>query len=285
MIAAGFWVGADMNRRTLLGVATAFGLAGIGPFRTQIGRAQDASPVPAGSGIQLIRWELQLITSNTETVTPDDPAKYWIQLFLDGSAGVRADCNQAFGSYTLDGSSLMVKANAMTMVLCDEGSISDRFLHDLSLVVSYVLTTNASDELILEMAADSGQLTFAPALTGVVWEWTEFQGDVSVVTASDPSRYTVEFLDGGGMQVQADCNKGLGEAKIDGSSIDLTVATTRMACPEGSQDSDFLRYVNDAVSYVIRDGMLALSLPADAGIALFRPTIPLAERATPESGG
>ena len=217
-------------------------------------------------------------------MTPDDPAKYWIQLFLDGSAGVRADCNQAFGTYSLDGSSLMVKADAMTMALCDEDSISDRFLHDLSLVVSYVLTTNVSDELFLDMAADSGQLTFAPALTGVVWEWTEFQGgDGSVVTAADPNLYTIEFLDEGGVRVVADCNLGLADVNIDGSSIDMTVATTKKACQEASQDTDFLRYLDEAVSYVIRDGILALSLPADAGIAFFRPTIPLARPATPEA--
>ena len=47
-----------MNRRTLLGVATALGLSAT-PIRRLSGRAQEASPVPS-AGIQLIRWELLL---------------------------------------------------------------------------------------------------------------------------------------------------------------------------------------------------------------------------------
>src|SRR5215216_6126211 len=232
-----------MNRRTLLGVATALGLGAV-PIRVRGGLAQEASPVP-DAGIVMIRWELQRIASNNDAVTPDDPANYWIQLFLDRSAGVRADCNQVFGTYTLDGSSLMLKPKASTLAQCGEDSLSDRFLHDLGLVVSFVRTTNVSDELVLDMAADSGQLTFTPALTGVVWEWTEFQGgDGSVVTAADPNLYTIEFLDEGGARVVADCNLGRADVTIDGSSIDMTVTTTKKACQESSQDADFLRYLD-----------------------------------------
>jgi heat shock protein HslJ len=125
-------------------------------------------------------------------------------------------------------------------------------------------------------------------LPGAVWRWSEFQsGDGTVVTASDPNQYSVEFLDDGTVRVQADCNTGFGPYTVDGSGVDLTVASTKVACPEGSQSTDFLRYLDDAVSYVIKDGRLWLSLMADAGIAVFDPAPPPSNEATPvaASGG
>ena len=244
--------------------------------------AQEATPT-AGADILVIRWELQQIASGNRVFAPDDPANYWIQLFPDAKVLLKADCNQGSGTYTLDGTSLSFGELVTTRVACGEESISDRFVSSLGYAVSFQVTGDASDELVLQMMADGGTLTFQPALTGIVWEWVEFEGgDGSRVIADDRSRYTLEFLDDGPVKVQADCNSGSGEATIDGSSIDLTVVTTLIGCPGDSQASDFLRYLNEANTFVIKDGMLALASPADAGIALFQPTVPALEPATPE---
>jgi heat shock protein HslJ len=205
-------------------------------------------------------------------------------LLPDGRVAIKADCNRARGTYSIDAPSITFSELASTRAACGPDSISDRFLTNLGYVVGFVRTGELNDQLILEMMADGGQLTFDPALTGVVWEWIEFQGgDGSLVRADDPSRYTIEFLDDGSVAVVADCNQGGGDANVDGTSIDLTVATTLIGCPEESQASEFLRYLDEAVSFVFRDGRLALSLPMDAGIAFFRPTVPPSPPATPEA--
>jgi heat shock protein HslJ len=270
-----------MKRRSLL---AAFG-SGLFTGVLVRGRApaKDATPAAGGDdGVAVIRWELQRIASGNGATTPDDPSRYWFQLLPDGTAAIQADCNQVSGAYVLEDSSLSFGDLVTTDMTCGPESIGEEFVRNLGYVVAFTRTTNGSDELVLDLMADGGQLTFAPALPGVVWEWAGFEGgDGSVVTASDPSRYSIEFLEDGTVQVLADCNSGTGTAAIDEPGIDITVATTRMACPDGSQDADFLRYLDEAVSYVIRDGHLALSLPMDAGIALFRPAIPEITPATP----
>lgn len=270
-----------MHRRTVLLAGLA---AGTSLVSSRVISARQATPIP-DAGFPPLRWELQQIASNNRVLTPDDPAAYWLQLLDDGTAWIRADCNQGRGSYDRDGSSLTFTDFATTLVACPDGSIADDYQRSLGYVVSYLIVGDLNDELVLQMMADGGSLTFRPALTGVVWEWVQFEGgDGAVVSAADPGRYTVEFLDEGGIHVQADCNRGQGSASIDGSSLDLTVATTRMACPPDSQASDFLRYLDEAVTFVIQGGMLHLSLPVDSGIASFRPVVPDRGVATPVAG-
>jgi heat shock protein HslJ len=247
-------------------------------------RAHDATPTPMASAIPPLRWELQRIASNNQTLTPDEPANYWIQLLPDGKVWLKADCNQGGGSYTLDGNSLSFSELVTTRVACAEGSIADDFVKSLGYVAAWQIVGDVTDELVLQMMADGGSLTFRPALTGVVWEWVRFEGgDGSVVTAADPARYTLAFQDDGSVDVKADCNTGSGQANVSDSSLDLTVATTEIACPPDSQANDFLRYLDEAVTFVIADGMLHLALPADAGIASFRPVVPEQGAATPEA--
>jgi heat shock protein HslJ len=271
-----------MNRRSVLAGAVAAG-AGLAAMRTGAG-ARQATPAADDAAILTIRWELQRINSGERVTEPDDPANYWFQLLPDGSIVLRADCNRGRGGYALEDSSLTFGELATTKVACGPESIGEEFTRQLGYVVSYVRTGELSDELVLSLMADGGELIFAPSLRGVVWQWVRFEGgDGSVVEAADHSRYTIEFLDDGSVRVLADCNRGNGTAKLDAGSIDLTVATTRMACPGDSQDAVFLRYLDEAVTYLIRDGQLALSLPMDSGIAFFRPLVPETLPATPTS--
>jgi hypothetical protein len=57
-----------------------------------------------------------------------------------------------------------------------------------------------------------------------------------------------------------------------------------MACPEDSLDAAFARYLDEAVSFVFRDGKLYLALPVDAGIAEFAAVIAEEGGATPTTG-
>jgi heat shock protein HslJ len=49
---------------------------------------------------------------------PDDPSRFTVEFKADGSLGVRADCNQCGGSYTLNGGNLTVGPLACTLVAC-----------------------------------------------------------------------------------------------------------------------------------------------------------------------
>ena len=247
-----------------------------------VSSAQDATPQP-GSELPIILWHLEELTDAEGTATPDDPARYNVQFLPDGLLAGQADCNRMRGRYEVDGDSLTIGPLASTRVLCPEGSLDNRYLAALEQVASFAIAVgpDASDRLTLTLT-DGGSLVFRPALTDVVWQWREFQGgDGTIVTAPDPSRYTLEFLPDGEIRLQADCNGGRGSATIDGSSIEIVAATTLMGCGPESKDGEFLRYVSESNSFVVRDGSLALALPADSGIASFDPVLPTGDEATP----
>jgi heat shock protein HslJ len=250
--------------------------------------AQDATPEPAGA-IGPIVWQLTEFLDNAGGPTPvDDLMKYTLQLGPDGLAFMKADCNQGNASYTISGNGIEFGQGTTTLALCGPESLSDRFLQELTFVRSFVIDqSGATDQLVLSLMADGGSLRFSPALTGVVWEWETFEGgDGAVVAPEDSSRYTLQFHSDGTVTGQVDCNRGTGSFEADAAGISIMLATTRIACPEGSLDAEFNRYISEANTYVIRDGKLALALPADSGIATFNPVYvePGAE-GTPEAAG
>ena len=80
-------------------------------------------------------------------------------------------------------------------------------------------------------------------LTDTVWAWQGTQmKDGSSVAPDAPERYTLTFLPGGRANVRADCNRGSASYLLDGSQLSFgPVALTKMMCPPGSRDAEFLR--------------------------------------------
>jgi heat shock protein HslJ len=116
------------------------------------------------------------------------------------------------------------------------------------------------------VTAASGQLV------GPVWQWQQTQlGSAPVVMAAAPERYTLWFQSGGRVNVRADCNRGGGSYELNGASIKFgAIALTRMGCPSGSQDTEFLRSLAQAAAYAVERGDLVLTL-ADGAAMRFRP--------------
>lgn len=110
-------------------------------------------------------------------------------------------------------------------------------------------------------------------LAGRVWMWQQTQDSSGqVITPPDPTRYTLEFLAGGTVAVQADCNQGSGSYTAGANTIDIgQLITTLAACPAGAQDTEFLRQLDEVVSYLFQNGNLYLVLPVDSGSMEFVP--------------
>ena len=109
-------------------------------------------------------------------------------------------------------------------------------------------------------------------LVGPNWQWQRTQlGSAPVVMAAAPERYTLAFDGGGRVNVRADCNRGGGSYDVDGAALRFgAIALTRMGCPHGSQDGEFLRSLAQAAAYAVDRGELVLTL-ADGGAMHFRP--------------
>ncbi len=108
-------------------------------------------------------------------------------------------------------------------------------------------------------------------LVGPVWQWQRTQlGSAPAVAAAAPERYTLSFQGGGRINVRADCNRGSGGYEVNGAQIRFgAVALTKMACPSGSQDAEFLRSLMQANAYAMVKGELVLTL-ADGASMRFR---------------
>ncbi|MBX3071688.1 MAG: META domain-containing protein [Thermomicrobiales bacterium] len=253
--------------------------------------AQESTPEAASaSTIPPIVWQLAEFDDGAGNVTPvENSSRYTIQFAPSGFAAIGADCNRGMTSWELDEGALTFNEIATTLALCPEDSLSDRFLGDLNQTTTASIDqSGASDQLVLGLE-NGGSLRFDASLVGVLWQWEQFQGgDDTIVAPEDPSHYALEFQADGSVSGQIDCNRGMGSYTIgdDGVSFTILLATTRMACPEGSLDADFLRFVTESTSFVIRDGKLSLALPMDGGITTFAPVFddPFVDDATPESG-
>jgi heat shock protein HslJ len=220
-------------------------------------------------------WELQQIQmSNGDLLTADPPENYIAEFADDGQVFVRADCNRAIGQFTetVDGQ-LMIEMGPTTLAACPEESISSQFLDAMNNASFYFFQ---DDDLFIDLKFDSGTMQFAavpaPALVGTVWQLQQIQfSDGALLVAEPPEDYTVEFLEDGGLVVQADCNRGRGQfTTTDDSGIEVSpIATTTAACPEGSIGNEFVQSLGNSVIYFFQDGDLFIDLAFDSGTMQF----------------
>ena len=94
------------------------------------------------------------------------------------------------------------------------------------------------------------------------WQWQRAKlAEGRDVSATAPDRYTLKFEGGGRVLLRADCNRGSGSYEVNGAAMKLSpIALTKMACPSGSQDTDFLQALSRVTSYAISDKELVLTL-------------------------
>ena len=153
-----------------------------------------------------------------------------------------------------------------------------------SIAVALAIATGACAVQDPALAPSSGAPTYVPAnatppmmtvasneLVGPVWSWQRTQfADGKLVTPTAPERYTLTFQGGGRVNLRADCNRGSGAYEVNGNAMKVgAAALTKMACPAGSQDTEFVAWLGGAASYAIADNELVLTL-ADGGTMRFR---------------
>lgn len=110
-----------------------------------------------------------------------------------------------------------------------------------------------------------------PAITGTVWQWvqTQYSNDKRVVPAK-PANYTVRFLEGGQINVKADCNQKGGTYSVDGKQLSITIThSTMAACEPGSHEDEFVRNLTAGAIHFFRNGELYIDLKYDSGTMKF----------------
>ena len=237
---------------------------------------------PAASGAVLIgiegpKWPLVEVSG--EPVSPK-PGERWPFIIFD-AANKRASgfggCNNFFGSYELDGSSLKFGPVGSTRIFCEGpvGEVEMRFMESLGqtgrweIRGSTLLHLDGTKVLARFTKVHEGQKI--QAITGSVWQWAQtlYNNDREVLPKG-PKNYTVEFLDNGVLTVKADCNQKGGIYSIRDKRLSIEIThSTMAACPEGSLEDEFVRGLSGAAIYFIRDGDLYIDLKYDTGTMRF----------------
>ena len=104
------------------------------------------------------QWEAFQDTAEVNDLTVPDPEIYTLTLNEDGTASIKADCNQVTWAYELDGSQLTFDTTGpSTLAMCPDGSLDTQYLEQLGATASYVMEDG---KLYLNLWADAGNLVF-----------------------------------------------------------------------------------------------------------------------------
>lgn len=116
-----------------------------------------------GSGLTGKTWQLTALTETVPAfqgvVPAEDQPRYTITFNDDGTAAIKADCNDVTATYdTTVGGGLDIVPGASTLAMCPEDSMADAFVAGLAAATSYnvhgaTLTMYLGNEGTLEFIA------------------------------------------------------------------------------------------------------------------------------------
>lgn len=272
----------------------------------------EATSVPTGEQVMganplvgvVWEWAALLKTKPAVQSVVPDPASYTLIFADDGKVAIKADCNNATGSYTLADDQVVITIGAVTRAACPPGSLGDLMLTSLSKVGSYMIDggdlvlrlTDAGDTMLFRNGGPSAvpaapPATEAPAaaapsqtapaevaaqpvaLAGPVWQWERFidvATGANTMDVKNPENYTATFSDDGTVAMKADCNNAAGAYTVEGAKLTVSIGpVTLAACGPDSLGETFLIDLTSAATYSIENGKLMIDLMADGGRMVF----------------
>ncbi|MDH4109834.1 MAG: META domain-containing protein [Gammaproteobacteria bacterium] len=117
--------------------------------------------------------------------------------------------------------------------------------------------------------------TSPDAVIGLLWQWVGSTTPDEDIAVSEPERYLLLLNAEGRAEVEFDCNSGGGDYTIDEAALSFgPLISTRMACPEDTQDFVYMSQLQRASAFYVENGELYVELAMDGGTMRF---VPVAE--------
>ena len=104
-------------------------------------------------------WQWVAIADPTQQFSVDNPENYTLEFNEDDTVNIKADCNNAMGSYTVDGGSITIELGPTTLAACPPDSLSEKFLQYLGFAAIYFFE---DENLFIDLMADGGTMEFSP---------------------------------------------------------------------------------------------------------------------------
>ena len=119
------------------------------------------APIAQSAGLSGTSWQLVEFRGGDDTrLTPDERAKYTIELGEGGRFTARIDCNRGNGTWTSGGPNhLQFGPLILTRAACPPGSLHDQIVKQWGFIRSYVVKDG---HLFLSLMADGGIYEFEP---------------------------------------------------------------------------------------------------------------------------
>jgi heat shock protein HslJ len=232
-------------------------------------------PGAEGAGIEGIHWYLTEVGGAPISPMAGDKQPHMLLDPEEKQATGFAGCNNFFGRYELEGSSLTFGPMGATRMACPdlETGLEASVFEALENTRKW---KKADGDLLLldgnEVLARFSREKYM-GITGPVWQWMQtLYNDDSRVKPADPENYTMQFLEDGAISLKADCNQkgGMYSTSPGGKTISIEIThSTMAACPEGSLEGDFVKGLSAAAVYFIKNGELYIDLKYDSGTMRF----------------
>jgi heat shock protein HslJ len=111
-----------------------------------------------GSGIAGVLWEWEHFTGDDDSeLAVEDVGSYTLTLGADGRLDFQADCDSGSGTFSLQGSSLMLELEPAATSVCGEDSLHDQYLQMLGSVGAFIVDEG---RLVLNLQASAGNMIF-----------------------------------------------------------------------------------------------------------------------------
>lgn len=234
--------------------------------------------------LQNVTWQWVSFTTPVEMLIINDPGRYTIRFNADGTAGVRADCNTMRATYTTNGGSITILPGPMTLMVCPDDSLDQRFLGALGNAVIYFFLEG---DFYMDTVADGGTMRFIAQRAGdSSVSVTPPEADEPVAEAAGVAFQVVSFGPFGAVQpVLADttltavfretevsgaagCNSYSGPINRVSNFFTVgPIASTMMLCDEPimQQEQAFLAALGSLIGYQWRSEVVDGTQVATAG--------------------
>ncbi len=131
--------------------------AGAAAAQTPAAPAESAAQAASLVG-PVWQWEKFVdVATGKASMDVKDPQNYTVTFQADGTVAMKADCNNAAGTYTADGAKLTISIGPVTLAACGPDSLGETFLIDLTSAGTYAIE---GGKLMIDLMADGGRMVF-----------------------------------------------------------------------------------------------------------------------------
>ncbi|MER6916804.1 META domain-containing protein [Streptomyces sp. NPDC000594] len=218
-----------------------------------------------------VRWTVDSVTADGRKSAA--PAGAYLEITKKGRVQGHSGCNRFSAAADLTGTTLTVQPAERTTVACTDGPGAFERTLDAALTGELKAALDGDRLTLKASGGDSIALsaTKPVPLTGTTWMVNSLlTGDVAEsMPAGTEQVARLVIAPDGTVSGSLGCNTFRGRAKVTDSTIELgRLAATRRLCtgPAEQVEAHLRKVLDGTVGYVLRDGGLALTGPANQGL-------------------